>query len=177
MRIRYHTGYDIDGKWQCVEEGKLKIRLWPTPESAKMARESGQTAPIPQANDSHSVIPDDMEPTVHPCDGKTYTSKARFREVTRQHDKIEIGNEREAFLNLKPEDKRPPMSESIKKATEMLHAIDGKSDGERREIQKRFYGEAYESLAHELEIEAACRGRNGECMELKDRLLEKYGGR
>lgn len=39
------------------------------------------------------IYTDEMEPTRHPCDGKKYTSKARFREVTRAHGCVEVGNE------------------------------------------------------------------------------------
>ena len=41
-------------------------------------------------------ISDEQPPTLHPCDGHYYTSKARFRAVTRAHGKIEAGNE---FIN------------------------------------------------------------------------------
>lgn len=34
---------------------------------------------------------DEMEPTRHPIDGKYYTSKAKFREVTKAHGYEEVG--------------------------------------------------------------------------------------
>ena len=38
-------------------------------------------------------IRDHMEPTRHMVDGKIYDSKSKFREVTKAHGCIEIGNE------------------------------------------------------------------------------------
>jgi hypothetical protein len=177
MRIRYHTGYDIDGKWQCIQEGKLTIRLWPSPESAQIARDAGQTGALPEVAEANAVIEDSMPPTVHPCDQQIYTSKRKFREVTRAHDKIEVGNDYDAFMSLKPQNTREPVSKSLIEAHEMLEAREGKSEGEQREIERRFYGENYKTFETELEIERATGGRNGDCLELKDRLLERYGER
>jgi hypothetical protein len=39
------------------------------------------------------VISDEMEPTRHMADGKYFTSKAKFRENTKAHGCIELGNE------------------------------------------------------------------------------------
>lgn len=36
---------------------------------------------------------DSMNPTKHPIDGKIYDSKSKFREVTRAHGCIEVGND------------------------------------------------------------------------------------
>jgi hypothetical protein len=43
------------------------------------------------ASVSHGFIQDEMEPTKHPIDGKYYTSKAKFRTVTRAHGYDEVG--------------------------------------------------------------------------------------
>lgn len=40
------------------------------------------------------VISDIMDPTWHPIDGKRYDSKAQFRQVTRAHGCVEVGNEK-----------------------------------------------------------------------------------
>jgi len=48
-----------------------------------------------------NYIEDTMEPTWHPCDGKYYTSKHKFRATTRAHGKTEVGND-PAFLKEKP---------------------------------------------------------------------------
>lgn len=45
-----------------------------------------------------NVISDVMEPTRHMCDGQYYDSKARFREVTKAHGCIEVGNETNTLL-------------------------------------------------------------------------------
>lgn len=47
---------------------------------------------IIHANAAHGYIPDEMEATRHPVDGHYYTSKAKFREVTRANGFEEVGN-------------------------------------------------------------------------------------
>jgi hypothetical protein len=39
------------------------------------------------------VITDTMDPTRHMCDNQFYTSKSKFREVTKAHGCVEVGNE------------------------------------------------------------------------------------
>lgn len=41
-----------------------------------------------------NVISDTMEPMRHPCNGKWYDSKAKFRDETRARGCTEIGNEK-----------------------------------------------------------------------------------
>lgn len=43
------------------------------------------------ANVAHGYIPDEMEAAKHPVDGKYYTSKAKFRAVTRSAGYEEVG--------------------------------------------------------------------------------------
>lgn len=45
----------------------------------------GQSAPY--------VIGDIMEPTRHMADGNYYSSKSKFREVTKAHGCVEVGND------------------------------------------------------------------------------------
>lgn len=40
------------------------------------------------------IISDEIQATLHPVDGKHYTSKARFRAETRAHGCVETGTER-----------------------------------------------------------------------------------
>lgn len=40
-----------------------------------------------------TLITDSMPDTWHPCDGKHYSSKAKFRDTTRRHGGIEVGTE------------------------------------------------------------------------------------
>lgn len=118
MRIRYATGFDEAGNWYCIPEDEY----------------------IRQQKAAPQFISDEMEPTLHPCDGQYYTSKAKFREVTRAHGKVEVGNEYNAFMSMKPNaDPRAPMRESLKNALEFCQTIQGKSESERREIEARFY--------------------------------------
>lgn len=42
---------------------------------------------------THGIHADEMEATKHPVDGKYYTSQAKFREVTKAHGYVEMGNE------------------------------------------------------------------------------------
>lgn len=51
--------------------------------------EVGKAAPI----EGHQIMTDEIPPTVHPCDGKVYTSSSKFREVTRNHGCVEYGND------------------------------------------------------------------------------------
>lgn len=44
------------------------------------------------------VISDEMAETRHMADGKMYTSKAKFREATRAHGCVEVGNETKTLL-------------------------------------------------------------------------------
>lgn len=44
-----------------------------------------------------AVIVDEMPPTKHMADGRLYTSKRRFREVTRAHGLVEVGNDPAIF--------------------------------------------------------------------------------
>lgn len=39
------------------------------------------------------VITDEMPASKHPCNGLYYTSKSAFRQTTRQHGCVELGNE------------------------------------------------------------------------------------
>ena len=45
-------------------------------------------------NDAPQIISDHMDATWHPCDGKRYDSKRKFRDVTRAHGGIEMGTEK-----------------------------------------------------------------------------------
>ena len=63
------------------------------------------------------IIRDEMDPAVHMADGKHYTSKARYRETTRAHGFIEIGNERQADAR---RFELPPLGADIARAIEQL---------------------------------------------------------
>lgn len=68
------------------------------------------------------VISDEMPPTRHMADMKTYTSKAKFREATRAHGCIEVGNEVKALTQpRKPiQLDRGQRRENIRQAIHML---------------------------------------------------------
>ena len=50
---------------------------------------------IVPTSSSPTFINDEMPPTKHPIDGQLYTSKAKFRAITRAHGFDEVGNEYE----------------------------------------------------------------------------------
>ena len=66
-----------------------------------------EAPPRPPAPDRRSclagpmVIGDTMEPTQHMADGKHYTSKRKFRDVTRAHGCVEVGNDPALFRPFK----------------------------------------------------------------------------
>lgn len=53
--------------------------------------------PLTVKGQASYVISDEMAPTRHMADCKTYTSKAKFREATRAHGCIEVGNDTSAL--------------------------------------------------------------------------------
>lgn len=55
------------------------------------ARQIDQASNDKLANIKHGYIPDEMPATKHPIDRKYYTSKSKFREVTRSHGYDEVG--------------------------------------------------------------------------------------
>lgn len=118
MKIRYKCGYDENGAWFCKP-----IEQYYAEQQAKL-----------------NIILDEMEPTVHPCDQRVYTSKGAFREVSRAHGKEEIGNEYDAFVRtMKPDLKREPFSATIKKSWDFLEAAQGRPESERREMEERYF--------------------------------------
>lgn len=67
------------------------------------------------------IATDTMEPTQHPCTGEYFTSKAKFRAVTKAHGCVEVGND-PARLRPKPKPKpdRNAIRKSLKKAAEIV---------------------------------------------------------
>jgi hypothetical protein len=59
------------------------------------------------------VITDEMPPTQHMADGNYYSSKRKFRAVTRAHGCVEVGNDPAMF---RPRPKPKPDREAIKAA-------------------------------------------------------------
>lgn len=67
----------------------------------------------------HHFILDDMPPTKHPVDGKFYTSKAKFRAVTRAHGYVEVGDAYERGYSPERESERD-FKESMKRLKEEI---------------------------------------------------------
>lgn len=60
---------------------------------------------------------DTMDPTQHPADGQHYTSKAKFREVTRANQMVEVGNDPARFRHQNPtKPDRASIRQSLEKA-------------------------------------------------------------
>lgn len=68
-------------QWVDLGNGR---KVWRSVDTQPIAR--SDMLPVP------NFISDTMEPTEH-LDGKFYTSKSRFREITKAHDCVEIGND------------------------------------------------------------------------------------
>lgn len=86
----------------------------------KYIRHNGEWVPADRFVRAPSVFPmiirDTMDPLVNMADGKLYDSKSRFRETTRAHGLIEIGNEQQATQRAK----LPPAGPDIARAWEMV---------------------------------------------------------
>lgn len=78
-----------------MKRGDPKESKWPpefgTGEKGVWVFNSGPK--VNKYGEAAAVIADDMPPTEHPVDGKIYTSKSSFRETTRAHGCIEVGND------------------------------------------------------------------------------------
>lgn len=79
----------------------------------KLEEPKAKRSPLP----APCAISDVMEPTQHMCNGEYYTSKAKFREVTKAHGCIEVGND-PSRLRKKPKPKpdKKAIRQSIEKA-------------------------------------------------------------
>lgn len=86
----------------------------------------------------HYVQGDEIAPTVHPVDGKIYTSKSAIRRVTAAAGLIEAGNEN--IRAMKPEDKEIPserIADAFKHARDYLRDPRNLREYREREREKR----------------------------------------
>lgn len=81
------------------------------------------------ANVAHGYIPDEMGAVKHPIDGKYYTSKAKFRAVTRSHGYEEVGT---AYDNGYSPEKEREASDSAKAQRIVEHFRERYRDGKTR---------------------------------------------
>lgn len=49
-----------------------------------------------------TIIGDEMPDTIHPCNGRAYSSKSEFRKITKAAGCVELGNERIAPRQYQP---------------------------------------------------------------------------
>jgi hypothetical protein len=69
------------------------------------------------------IIRDDMEPGVHPYDGREYASKSAWRAANRAGGYIEIGDDAQRFnVPSKPKPDRKGIRESLQKAKARVSA-------------------------------------------------------
>lgn len=70
-----------------------RMRYYFDKTTMKMVPESEYRRPKEEARNRVTIMSDEMPETLHPCDGRHYTSKTRFREVTKANGCIEIGGD------------------------------------------------------------------------------------
>lgn len=78
-----------------------------------------------------NFISDTMDGTRHMCNGKIYDSKSKFRQVTKQHGCIEVGNEEKHMMKPrqpKKLDKRQRRDDIRKAIYELKNGRDIKSE-------------------------------------------------
>jgi len=89
----------------------------------KYCKYLGKVVPIEEAHEREAIekkasslyIQDEMPATKHPLDGKYYTSKAKFREVTRAAGYTEVGDAYERGYD--------PEKEKEKESNAKIHEI------------------------------------------------------
>ena len=84
-----------------------------------------------------TVTTDEIEPTVHPCDGKVYTSSTKFRETTAAHDCVEYGDQLPSNHNKQT---RAPVDGDIRASMEAWESVVGhkkdRGNEDEREAQR-----------------------------------------
>lgn len=71
---------------------KVERGMWKWDKKEKKLVSISNPANITHAEAAHGFIQDEMPATKHPIDGKYYTSKSKFRTVTREAGAVEIGD-------------------------------------------------------------------------------------
>lgn len=71
-----------------------------------------------QFGEGPNIISDIMSDTRHMADGKYYSSKAKFREITKAHDCLEVGNDSSLY---KP--RKPKLLDRSKRVSDIKQAI------------------------------------------------------
>ena len=71
---------------------------------------------------AHHVISDEMPPTRHMADGSIQTSKRKFREITKAHGCVEVGDETSTLLKPRQQVRLDPRErrEAIRAAIHQL---------------------------------------------------------
>lgn len=75
--------------------------------------------PIPERSSlpAPMLISDTMDPVQHPCTGEYFSSKAKFRSVTRANGCVEVGNDPQRMRPFKrPNPDRKAIRQSVEKA-------------------------------------------------------------
>jgi len=84
---RSTTNWEIFDRFEGIKRGFYKR----DPSTGKIVHVS-DIKRIINAEAAHGFINDEMPATLHPKDGKYYTSKAAFRAATKAHGCVEVGD-------------------------------------------------------------------------------------
>lgn len=80
----------------------------------KMVPYSEYRAPDSSNKSKVTIMTDEIPETWHPADGRYYTSKKKFREVTREHGCIEVGNDPAIYRALEKKEERPVVDAELR---------------------------------------------------------------
>lgn len=78
---------------------KVQRGSWKWDRVAKKLVPLNEPDMVVHAEAAHGFIQDEMPVTKHPVDGRYYTSKAKFRAVTRASGRVEVGDAYEKNIN------------------------------------------------------------------------------
>lgn len=104
----------------------FKTKKWETPEEAQNAVNTQET--------KTTIINDEIEPTVHPCDGKTYTSSTKFRATTKAHDCVEYGDQLPSEVNPR---RREAIDGDVREVMQAWEAVIGNKKDRGTEDERR----------------------------------------
>jgi hypothetical protein len=105
---------------------------------------AGEEIKTPEPEVKTTIVNDEMPPTVHPCDGKVYTSAKKFRATTAAHGCVEFGDQLPSETKQKS---GVPMDGDVSKALRAWEAVIGhQSEQDRARLTES------EKRAQELEV-------------------------
>lgn len=110
----------------------------------KFDKDSGEWVrftPEPKPITSHLIITDEMPPTQHPCDGKWYTSRAKYHATTRAFNMEYYddagGNDKYFRPDPTPIADEADIIDDIKKARNLLRYNEAPMTADERELARK----------------------------------------